>query len=53
MDSRNSNRNPVFARGSALREIGAGAYAAKIELGTALVKAIEAAVVGGNFVIME
>jgi DNA-binding NarL/FixJ family response regulator len=35
------------------KKIGARAYVAKTELGTALVKAIEAAVVGGDFVLME
>ncbi len=35
------------------KKIGARAYVAKTEVGTALVKAIEAAVVGGDFVLME
>jgi DNA-binding NarL/FixJ family response regulator len=35
------------------RRIGARAYVAKTELGKALVKAIETAVIGGDFVLME
>jgi DNA-binding NarL/FixJ family response regulator len=35
------------------KKVGAKAYVAKTELGTALVKAIESAVIGGDFVLME